>query len=172
MLENRQQHVVVDDASRDLVDELADGVEAAVKAGVTAVATVEHIAAARAQVQQVHVDDSILRYIVELCRELIARTGIDPATLDEVIVGCVGQPHDQANVGRVVSLRAGVPQHVPARTVARNCASGIEAVTSAATLIEAGRGDLFLAAGVEVMSGYPLVYGPEMTDMFARLSGP
>ena len=70
----------------------------------------------------------------------------------------------------MVALRAGVPQKVPARTVARNCASGIEAVTSAAALIEAGRGDLFLAAGVEVMSGYPLVYGPEMTDMFARLS--
>jgi len=105
-----------------------------------------------------------------VCRELIARTGLDPAALDEVIVGCVGQPQDQANVGRVVSLRAGVPQTVPARTVARNCASGIEAVTSAAALIEAGRGDTFLCAGVEIMSAYPLTYGPEMTGMFDRLS--
>ena len=66
-----------------------------------------------------------------VCRETLARAGVDPAELDEVIVGCVGQPHDQANVGRVVALRAGVPQKVPARTVARNCASGMEAVTTA-----------------------------------------
>src|SRR5580765_1521263 len=71
-----------------------------------------------------------------VARELLARTGVDPAALDEVIVGCVGPPHDQANVGRVIALRAGVPRSVPARTVGRNCASGMEAVTSAATLIE------------------------------------
>ncbi len=105
-----------------------------------------------------------------ICRETLARTGLDPGELDEVIVGCVGPPHDQANLGRVVALRAGVPERVPARTVARNCASGIEAVTSAATAIEAGRGELFLCAGVEVMSRYPLIYGPEMTRLFERLS--
>lgn len=105
-----------------------------------------------------------------LCRETLARSGVDPAALDEVVVGCVGQPHDQANVARVIALRAGVPQSVPARTVARNCASGLEAVTSAATAIEAGRGELYLCAGVEVMSRYPLVYGPEMTRLFADLA--
>jgi acetyl-CoA C-acetyltransferase/acetyl-CoA acyltransferase len=103
-------------------------------------------------------------------RELLARTGIDPAEIDEVIVGCVGPPQDQANVGRVLALRAGVPRGVPARTVARNCASGMEAVTSAATEIEAGHGDLYLCVGVELMSAYPLVYGREMTDLFGRLS--
>ena len=66
-----------------------------------------------------------------VARELLARTSLDPAEIDEVIVGCVGQPHDQANIARVIALRAGVPRHVPARTVARNCASGIEAVTTA-----------------------------------------
>ncbi|HVS19011.1 MAG TPA: acetyl-CoA C-acyltransferase [Planctomycetota bacterium] len=105
-----------------------------------------------------------------ICRETLARSGLDPAELDEVIVGCVGQPHDQANVARVIAIRAGVPQHVPARTVARNCASGLEAVTSAATAIEAGRGELYLCAGVEVMSRYPLTYGPEMTQLFADLA--
>ena len=105
-----------------------------------------------------------------ICRETLARTGIDPAQLDEVIVGCVGQPHDQANVARVIAIRAGVPQHVPPRTVARNCASGQEAGTSAATAIEAGRGELYLCAGVEVMSRYPLTYGPEMTQLFADLA--
>lgn len=104
-----------------------------------------------------------------LARELLARTGLDASTLDEVIVGCVGNPFDQANVGRVIALRAGVPQQVPARTVARNCASGMEAVTQAATEIEAGRGDTYLCMGVEVMSAYPLVYRQEVTDTFAHL---
>jgi len=105
-----------------------------------------------------------------VARELFARTGVDPGAIDEVVVGCVGPPHDQANVGRVVALRAGVPRRVPARTVARNCASGMEAVTSAAANIAAGIGELYLCVGVEVMSAYPLVYGPAMTDLFARLT--
>jgi acetyl-CoA C-acetyltransferase/acetyl-CoA acyltransferase len=102
-------------------------------------------------------------------RELLARAGVDAAEIDELIAGCVGPPHDQANVGRVISLRAGLPQSTPARTVSRNCASGIEAVTSACTMIEAGRGDTFLCVGVEVMSQYPLLYGHEMTDLFGAI---
>jgi acetyl-CoA C-acetyltransferase/acetyl-CoA acyltransferase len=103
-------------------------------------------------------------------RELLARTGVDPALLDEVLVGSVGPPHDQANVARVIALRAGVPWSVPARTVARNCASGIEAVTSAATSIRAGHGDLYLCLGVEVMSQYPLIFGRKLTALFGRLA--
>ncbi len=106
----------------------------------------------------------------QVARELLARSGVDPGALDEVIVGCVGPSHDQANVGRVVALRAGVPARVPARTVARNCASGMEAVACAMAEIAAGRGDLYLCVGVEVMSAYPLLYGPQMTDLFTRLS--
>ena len=105
-----------------------------------------------------------------VARELLARTGVDPAAIDEVIVGCVGPPHDQANVGRVIGLRAGVPRSVPARTVGRNCASGIEAVTSAVTLIESGRASLVLTVGVEVMSRYPLIVGDRFTRFFDRLS--
>ncbi|KAA3609538.1 MAG: acetyl-CoA C-acyltransferase [Planctomycetota bacterium] len=104
-----------------------------------------------------------------LGRELLARTGVDPATLDEVIVGSVGPPHDQANVARVIGLRAGVPWQVPARTVARNCASGIEAVTTAISEIGSGQGSLYLCMGVEVMSGYPLLFGDKMTNLFAGL---
>ena len=104
-----------------------------------------------------------------VARELLARTGVDPDLLTEVIVGCVGPPHDQANVGRVLGLRAGVPWDVPARTVGRNCASGIEAVTEAATAILAGFGDLYLCLGVEVMSAYPLIFGEPMTRLFGRL---
>jgi acetyl-CoA C-acetyltransferase/acetyl-CoA acyltransferase len=105
-----------------------------------------------------------------VARELLARTGVDPASLDQVIAGCVGPPHDQANVGRVIALRAGVPRGVPAFTVGRNCASGIEAVTSAATLIESGRASLVLTVGVEVMSRYPLIVGDRFTRFFDRLS--
>jgi acetyl-CoA acetyltransferase family protein len=105
-----------------------------------------------------------------VAREVIARSGVDPGAFDEVIAGCVGPPHDQANVARVIALRAGVPRRVPARTVGRNCASGMEAVSSAATAIEAGRGELFLCLGVEVMSRYPLIFGERLTACFERLS--
>ena len=105
-----------------------------------------------------------------LSRELLARTAVDPETIDEVIVGCVGPPHDQANVARVIGLRAGVPQSVPAYTVARNCASGMQAVTSAVTAVEAGRGDLFLCVGVEVMSGYPLIMNDKARDFFGGMA--
>jgi acetyl-CoA C-acetyltransferase/acetyl-CoA acyltransferase len=103
-------------------------------------------------------------------RELIARTGVKPGEIDEVIAGCVGPPFDQANVARVLALRAGLPHHVPAFTVGRNCASGMEAIAQAATKIEAGQGSLYLCVGVEVMSSYPLAFGREMTALFERLS--
>ncbi|HEY8903529.1 MAG TPA: acetyl-CoA C-acyltransferase, partial [Chthoniobacterales bacterium] len=75
---------------------------------------------------------------------LLVRSGIDPAMLDEVILGCVAQPADALNLARVVALRSGIPRHVPAVTVQRNCASGIEAITQACLRIEAGEGDLYL----------------------------
>src|SRR5437899_2927501 len=65
-------------------------------------------------------------------RELIERTEIDPAALDAVVAGIVANPFDAANVGRVIALLAGVPQAVPAHTVSRNCASGMEAVVDGA----------------------------------------
>lgn len=105
-----------------------------------------------------------------VAREVLARSGVEPGDVDQLVCGCVGPPHDQANVARVIALRAGLPESVPALTVARNCASGMEAVTQAATLIEAGQGELFLVVGVEVMSAYPLIFGRGMTDLFAKLS--
>src|SRR5881628_746333 len=75
---------------------------------------------------------------------LLTRTGLDPRRIDEVIFGCVGQPADAANVARVIALRAGIPENVPAFTVHRNCASGFEAFTQAADKILAGRGEVFL----------------------------
>lgn len=104
-----------------------------------------------------------------VARELLIRSGLEPEVVDEAVVGCVGPPHDQANIARVIGLRAGLPHATPARTVARNCASGMEAVTSAASNILAGIGDTYLCMGVEVMSGYPLIFGDKMTALFARL---
>jgi len=105
-----------------------------------------------------------------LARELLARSGLDGSEIDEVVLGCVGQPSTQANVARVIALRAGLPVGIPARTVARNCASGMESVTSAVTSIRAGEGRLYLCGGVEVMSGFPLVMGKRLTKLFGRLA--
>jgi acetyl-CoA acetyltransferase family protein len=101
---------------------------------------------------------------------LVARTGIDPSRIEEVIIGCVGQPVDSANVGRVVALRAGIPESVPAITVHRNCASGFEAVTQAAEKMLAGRGDIFIVGGVESMSHYPLLYSHEAAKKFTAFA--
>ena len=88
-------------------------------------------------------------------RAVFERTGLDPAVLDEVILGCIGQPSDAANIGRVAALMAGVPIEVPGFTVQRNCASGIQAVTSAYQAIQAGDGEVYLCGGTESMSNIP-----------------
>src|SRR5881628_3189528 len=100
---------------------------------------------------------------------LLTRTGVDPAVIDEVIFGCVGQPADAANVARVIALRAGVPEHVPAITVHRNCASGLEALTQAYEKMCAGRGEVFLVGGAESMSKYPLQFSEAAAAKFAKL---
>ena len=101
---------------------------------------------------------------------VLARTGLDPGQIDEVIFGCVGQPADAANASRVIALRAGVPDHVPAITVHRNCASGFEALTQAAEKVAAGRGHIFLVGGTESMSRYPLLYNERATKKYGDLA--
>src|SRR6266699_2273525 len=91
---------------------------------------------------------------------LLTRTGLDPALIDEVIFGCVAQPAEAANVARVIALRAGIPEAVPAITVQRNCASGCEAVTLAQEKMLAGRGSIFIVGGTESMSLVPLLFKP------------
>ena len=101
---------------------------------------------------------------------LLTKTGIDPAALDEVIFGCVCQPPDAANIARVIALRAGIPQHVPAATVHRNCASGFEAITTAYERMTAGHGSLFVVGGVDSMSQVPLLFEGSAADKFAALA--
>ena len=101
---------------------------------------------------------------------LLTRTGLDPHRIDEVIFGCVGQPADAANVARVIALRAGIPEHVPAITVHRNCASGCEAVTQACEKMVAGRGSVFVVGGAESMSQYPLLFKQSTAAKLAAFS--
>jgi acetyl-CoA C-acetyltransferase/acetyl-CoA acyltransferase len=102
--------------------------------------------------------------------DLLTRTGLDPEWVDEVIFGCVGQPAEAANVARVIALRAGIPKHVPAFTVHRNCASGCEALTQAHDKMLAGRGEVFIVGGTESMSQVPLLFSHSAAAKFARLS--
>ncbi len=101
--------------------------------------------------------------------ELIARADVDPQCIDEVIMGCAGNPIDAANVGRVIALRANLPRGTPAMTVQRNCGSGMEAITTAAERIRCGRARIIIAGGVESMSNYPLLYRPAARAGFERL---
>lgn len=103
-------------------------------------------------------------------RELLARLDVDPGEVDEVVFGCVAQPAHAANIARVIALKAGLPVDTIAQTVQRNCASGIQAVTTGAMLIESGRADLVIAGGTESMSQIPLMYGPEMSGLFMKLA--
>jgi acetyl-CoA acetyltransferase family protein len=101
---------------------------------------------------------------------LLARSGIDTGKIDEVIFGCAAQPAEAPNVARVIALRAGIPEPVPALTVHRNCASGFEAVTQAAEKMLAGRGNIFVVGGVESMSQIPLLFSYEAAKKFVRFS--
>ena len=88
---------------------------------------------------------------------LLARTGVPAAEVEDVVLGCANQGgEDSRNVARMAALLAGFPVAVPAVTVNRLCASGLEAVAQAARAIAAGEGHLYVAGGVESMSRAPL----------------
>ncbi|MER2086639.1 thiolase family protein [Rhodococcus sp. (in: high G+C Gram-positive bacteria)] len=89
--------------------------------------------------------------------ELITRTGVDPASIDDVMWGCVTQLGDQSsNVARFATLAAGWPESVPAVTMNRACGSGQQAIESAAHAVMSGAYDIAIAGGVESMSRIPL----------------
>jgi len=96
---------------------------------------------------------------------VIADANLDSSHIDEVFAGCANQAgEDNRNIARMSTLLAGIPQHVPAVTVNRLCASGLEAVVQAYRSAKCGEGRLFLAGGVESMSRAPYVMprGPQM----------
>ena len=90
-------------------------------------------------------------------RALLMRLGVGPDVIDQVVLGCVSSGPDEANVARVVALRLGCDDGVPAWTVQRNCASGMQALESAALDIASGRSELVLAGGTEAMSHHPVM---------------
>jgi 3-oxoadipyl-CoA thiolase len=90
--------------------------------------------------------------------EAVARAGIEPAHLDEVVLGAANQAgEDNRNVARMAVLLAGFPDDIPAYTVNRLCASGMTAITQAALAVRAGDADLIVAGGVESMTRAPWV---------------
>ena len=91
-------------------------------------------------------------------KALVERSGVDPASIDDVILGCANQAgEDNRNVARMALLLAGLPIEVPGQTVNRLCGSGLQAVASAAQAIKAGEGETFIAGGVESMTRAPYV---------------
>lgn len=95
-------------------------------------------------------------------RALLARQPFAAEDLDEVILGCASPSPDEVNIGRVVALRMGCGNAVPGWTVMRNCASGMQALDSAITNIQAGRSQLVMAGGVDALSRAPLLLSDAM----------
>ena len=104
-------------------------------------------------------------------RPLLARQPFAASDFDEVILGCMMPSEDEANIGRVAALRLGCGDRVPAWTVQRNCASGMQSIDSAAQNIASGRSSLVLAGGVEAMSRAPIMYNNTMVNWLAAMAG-
>ncbi len=112
-------------------------------------------------------------------RALVERAGLDPAHVDDVIWGCVGQVGEQsANVARNSVLAAGFPESVPGVTVDRQCGSSQQAVAFAAASVISGNADVVIAGGVESMSHVPMLsnmaggagpFSPEMLKRYPEL---
>jgi acetyl-CoA acyltransferase len=114
--------------------------------------------------------------LASIFRGLVERSGIDPATVDDLLIGCVSQVGEQAGMpGRQAWLAAGYPETVPAVMIDRRCGSGQQAIHFAAQGVKAGAYDIVIAGGVESMSRVPLgsarfgkdVYGPSVNARYA-----
>src|ERR1700741_4578239 len=112
-------------------------------------------------------------------RELVEKTGIDPALIDDVVWGCVSRVGDQSsNIGRYAVLAAGWPESIPGTTINRACGSSQQALDFAAQAVMSGQQDLVVAGGVEVMSRVPLgaaratgmPYGPKVLARYGDFS--
>ncbi len=102
-------------------------------------------------------------------RPVLARQPFPASEIDEVIVGCVIPAADEANIARLIALRLGCGKRVPAHTVQRNCASGLQAVATAAERIALGRANLVLAGGTEAMSRAPIQWNPAMVGWLGKM---
>ena len=107
---------------------------------------------------------------VDTGRTLLSRQPFSPTDIDEVIMGCMMPSEDEANIARIIALRLGCGKKVPAWTVQRNCASGLQSLDCAFKDIATGRANLVLAGGTEAMSRAPLLFKPEMVNWIGRLN--
>jgi len=118
----------------------------------------------------------------EVLKALAARNDIDPAIVDDVIMGCLSQVGDQAlNIGRNAVLAAGFPESVPATTIDRQCGSSQQALHFAAQGVMAGAYEVAIAAGVECMTRVPIgssigsgvgfPFGPAVSARYAPVGG-
>jgi acetyl-CoA C-acetyltransferase/acetyl-CoA acyltransferase len=111
--------------------------------------------------------DQLGRVAVEA---VLARAGLRPADVGEVVFGNVAGPPEASNVARVIALRSGIPPDRIAHTVNRNCASGIESIVSAWHILTEGRAELVVAGGTESMSNIPLLWNRRARDWFFNWS--
>ena len=102
-------------------------------------------------------------------RELIAKLDFDVRLVNEVIFGNVGGPAHAMNIARVVGMKGGIGKHVPAMTVHRNCASGMESITTAMARINVGEGSVYVAGGTESMSNIPFIFNKKGKAFFSQL---
>jgi acetyl-CoA acetyltransferase family protein len=105
-----------------------------------------------------------------IAKELVLQIGIEYKAYDEVIIGNVAQPSNAANMARVLASRAGFPVSTPAYTVHRNCASGMQAISSAIASIHSNEGKLYLVGGVESMSNIPILFSDNLRNLMIALS--
>jgi len=108
---------------------------------------------------------------VDAARPMLTRMPFLPEEIDEVIVGCVIPSPNEANIARIIALRLGCGIHVPAFTVQRNCASGLQALASASERIALGYADLVLAGGTEAMSHAPIQWNAAMVNWLSAVMG-
>ncbi len=103
-------------------------------------------------------------------REVMERTGIDAKRINHVVIGCGGPPADAPNIARTSALKAGISESVPAYTVQRNCAAGMQALTEACMMIQMSHAEVVIAGGVESMSNIPLFFKKSFQDKMTALS--
>ena len=105
-----------------------------------------------------------------ITKELVLRNNLKYEQFNEVIIGNVAQPANSANIARVMAIKAGFPQSTPAYTVHRNCASGMQSISSAIEKINSNQGDLYLVGGMESMSNIPLLYSDELRNLITKFT--
>ncbi len=105
-----------------------------------------------------------------ITKELLIRNDIDKDLYDEVIIGNASNPASAQNIARVIAIRSGFSHSISAYTVHRNCAAGMQSISSGVDGIKLGRGDIYMVGGVENMSQIPFLFKDKLKDILTSLS--